>query len=147
MKEHVLTMTTSAFSASGITGTSGICSALSRDLRASGDPDALARHVDALRDAINPRPTLSISRSRLCTRVGGFGDFDAFEHSTFLAASGQRAIVYVEVEEFKTTIPSVENIARVIYGMLRPRFQEQRAQLAAVTVWETPKTWCEYSED
>ena len=36
----------------------------------------------------------------------------------------------------------VENIARVIYRLLKPRL----ANLAAVTVWETPKTWCEYSE-
>jgi 6-pyruvoyltetrahydropterin/6-carboxytetrahydropterin synthase len=49
----------------------------------------------------------------------------------------------LEVPEFRETIPSVENIARVTYQMLRPRFGEK---LASVTVWETPKTWCEYSE-
>ena len=52
----------------------------------------------------------------------------------------------VEVSEFRDVMPSVENIAMVIYRMLKPRFSEQRARLAAVTVWETPKTWCEYSE-
>jgi 6-pyruvoyltetrahydropterin/6-carboxytetrahydropterin synthase len=52
----------------------------------------------------------------------------------------------VEVEEFRELIPTVENIAKVIYGMLKPRFAEQKARLASVTVWETPKTWCEYSE-
>ncbi len=51
----------------------------------------------------------------------------------------------LEVEEFKTTIPSVENIAKVIYQQLKPKFRSPR-RLAAVTVWETPKTWCEYSE-
>jgi 6-pyruvoyltetrahydropterin/6-carboxytetrahydropterin synthase len=52
-----------------------------------------------------------------------------------------------EVEQFKTLIPSVENIAMVIFRMLRPHFDStERARLAAVTVWETPKTWCEYSE-
>jgi 6-pyruvoyl-tetrahydropterin synthase len=43
-------------------------------------------------------------------------------------------------------IPSVENIAKVIYGMLSPKLKEANRRLAAVTVWETPKTWCEYSE-
>jgi 6-pyruvoyltetrahydropterin/6-carboxytetrahydropterin synthase len=52
----------------------------------------------------------------------------------------------VEVPEFRELIPSVENIARVIYRLLKPRFESERAELAAITVWETPKTWCEYSE-
>lgn len=54
----------------------------------------------------------------------------------------------VEVAEFRDAglIPSVENIARVIYHMLKPNFADAGATLASVTVWETPKTWCEYSE-
>jgi 6-pyruvoyltetrahydropterin/6-carboxytetrahydropterin synthase len=52
----------------------------------------------------------------------------------------------VEVPEFRDVIPSVENIARVIYRLLKPKFETHRAKLASVTVWETPKTWCEYSE-
>jgi 6-pyruvoyltetrahydropterin/6-carboxytetrahydropterin synthase len=52
----------------------------------------------------------------------------------------------LEVPEFAELVPSVENIARVIYRLLKPRFGDERATLAAVTVWETPKTWCEYSE-
>ena len=52
----------------------------------------------------------------------------------------------IEIDEFRELMPSVENIAMVIYRMLKPKFAEQRARLAAVTVWETPKTWCEYAE-
>jgi len=53
----------------------------------------------------------------------------------------------LEIEEFRARIPSVENIAAVIYGLLKPAIAElPGARLAAVTVWETPKTWCEYSE-
>jgi len=53
----------------------------------------------------------------------------------------------VEVPAFRDgLIPSVENIAMTIYRMLKPKFDGTRAQLASVTVWETPKTWCEYSE-
>ena len=51
-----------------------------------------------------------------------------------------------QVVEFRELIPSVENIARVIYRLLKPKFEAQPAKLASVTVWETPKTWCEYSE-
>ncbi len=50
-----------------------------------------------------------------------------------------------ELPEFADTIPTVENIAKTIYGLLKPRFASG-SKLASVTVWETPKTWCEYSE-
>jgi 6-pyruvoyltetrahydropterin/6-carboxytetrahydropterin synthase len=52
----------------------------------------------------------------------------------------------VEIAEFKELIPSVENIARVVFQRLKPRFAGSRAKLASVTVWETPKTSAEYSE-
>ena len=52
----------------------------------------------------------------------------------------------VQVPEFADEIPSVENIARVIYRLLKPELQSDHTKLASVTVWETPKTWCEYSE-
>jgi 6-pyruvoyltetrahydropterin/6-carboxytetrahydropterin synthase len=51
-----------------------------------------------------------------------------------------------ELADFRELIPSVENIARVIHGWLKPRLRTARSELASVTVWETPKTWCEYSE-
>jgi len=51
-----------------------------------------------------------------------------------------------EVAEFAETIPTVENIAMVLYRMLKNRFRGIGAELASITVWETPKTWCEYSE-
>ena len=58
---------------------------------------------------------------------------DAYDHK----------FLNVEVEDFATVNPSVEYIARAIYrrlvGPLTPL-------LSSVTVWETPKTWCEYSE-
>jgi len=41
----------------------------------------------------------------------------------------------------------VENIARIVYRLLKPHFGASGAKLATVTVWETPKTWCEYGED
>ena len=51
-----------------------------------------------------------------------------------------------EVPEFADVNPSVENIARAAYERLKPRLAEAGVRLASVTVWETPKTWCEYGE-
>jgi 6-pyruvoyltetrahydropterin/6-carboxytetrahydropterin synthase len=52
----------------------------------------------------------------------------------------------VEIPQFSDLIPTVENIALVIFRMLKPQFASTEARLAGVTVWETPKTWCEYME-
>lgn len=52
----------------------------------------------------------------------------------------------IEVPDFFTVNPSVENIARAIYHRLAPALDRTAAKLAKVTVWETPKTWAEYSE-
>src|SRR5256885_11633853 len=61
---------------------------------------------------------------------------DRFDHKNLNA----------ELPEFKNLIPSVENIAKVIYRILKPAFANADAKLASVTVWETAKTWCEYEE-
>jgi 6-pyruvoyltetrahydropterin/6-carboxytetrahydropterin synthase len=52
----------------------------------------------------------------------------------------------VEVPEFRELIPTVENIALTAYRLLKPKLTGKHTKLASVTVWETPKTWCEYSE-
>lgn len=52
----------------------------------------------------------------------------------------------VELPEFRQTNPTVENIAQVIFELLAPRFTKTPAKLLSVTVWETPKTSCEYAE-
>ena len=59
-----------------------------------------------------------------------------------------------ELPEFGQQIPTVENIAKVMYGLLKGPLARSRsgspgsprAKLASVTVWETAKTSCEYSE-
>lgn len=48
-----------------------------------------------------------------------------------------------QTAEFATTIPSVENIARIIHDLLTPRFAGM-PRLHSVTVWETPKTSAQY---
>lgn len=51
-----------------------------------------------------------------------------------------------EVPEFADVNPSVENIAKAAHDRLKPRLAAAGVRLASVTVWETPKTWCEYGE-
>ena len=52
----------------------------------------------------------------------------------------------LEIPEFSELIPTVENIAMVIFRMLKPKIEAMRVKLAGVTLWETTKTWCEYME-
>lgn len=47
-----------------------------------------------------PPSALKIPRAALCSRVSGFGHFDAFPTTTFIAGRPIRAIVYVEVDGF-----------------------------------------------
>ncbi len=48
----------------------------------------------------------------------------------------------LDCPQFAALNPTVENIARIIFDILRPALLPQ-ANLLAVKVWETPKTWCE----
>jgi hypothetical protein len=76
------------------------CVNLSRELRTSGDPEIMVAQTQKLKEALRAEPALRIERADLCTRVGGFGDYDRFEKNVFLAANGQRVIVYTEIQEF-----------------------------------------------
>ena len=53
----------------------------------------------------------------------------------------------IDVPEFADVNPSVENITKLVYGMLIDRVRKLGAQLEAVSVWETPKTKCTYRGD
>ncbi len=52
----------------------------------------------------------------------------------------------IDVPEFKTLNPSVENIAKVAFDLLKPAIESagKGVQLRHVTVWETEKTSCVY---
>lgn len=52
----------------------------------------------------------------------------------------------LEVAEFARLNPSVENIAMVIFRKLAGPLTRDGVALDSVTVWETPRTWCEYRE-
>ena len=49
----------------------------------------------------------------------------------------------LDCEEFAALNPSVENIARVIWGLIEKRCDS--ARLCSVRVWETAKTHAEYT--
>ncbi len=50
-----------------------------------------------------------------------------------------------DVPEFADLNPSVENISKVIWNMLRQPVRGMKAELEEVSVWETGKTVCVYS--
>ena len=51
-------------------------------------------------------------------------------------------ILNVDVEEFKTMNPTAENIAIVIYNLLRPHIAEQNDLF--IRLFETPRNYVEY---
>ena len=50
----------------------------------------------------------------------------------------------VDIKEFETLNPSVENIVKVIHGFLASPIGKLGVELEEVSVWETPKTMCTY---
>lgn len=78
---------------------------LGRELTDKGDPEVLVAALDELASSLHTQPRLVLPTAVLCTRVGGFGDYNEFQRNEdgryrFLAHSGQQAVVYVEVENF-----------------------------------------------
>jgi len=64
------------------------------------DPGKAAdRVMEVLKQLSQSRP-LSISRSALCSKVTGFGQYVPLGGSAFLAGGGQKAIIYTEVDGF-----------------------------------------------
>jgi 6-pyruvoyltetrahydropterin/6-carboxytetrahydropterin synthase len=51
-----------------------------------------------------------------------------------------------DVAPYTEINPSAENIARTIYEGLREHLGGGPATLKSVTVWESPDSWCTYSE-
>jgi hypothetical protein len=56
--------------------------------------------INALRANQQAGPTVTITKAALCTRVEGFGRFEAFPSSTFVAGQPIRAIVYTQLADF-----------------------------------------------
>jgi 6-pyruvoyltetrahydropterin/6-carboxytetrahydropterin synthase len=65
-------------------------------------------------------------------------------HETVIARF-DHANLNVEVAEFASLNPSVENIARVCHDLLAPPIERGGGRLVQVSVWETEKTRCTYA--
>jgi len=60
-----------------------------------------------LADQLDAKPTsLRIQNAQLCSRVNGFGVYEPFKTSTFLAGVDRPAIIYAEVENFTPRLES-----------------------------------------
>jgi hypothetical protein len=80
---------------------------LGKSLDGSPDADkAIIEAVAKLRESIVKEPQLKLATIALCTRVGGFGDFSEFDKRAFLALAEQKAIVYLEIEDFTSQLNS-----------------------------------------
>ncbi|MFA6043798.1 MAG: hypothetical protein WC718_02335 [Phycisphaerales bacterium] len=68
--------------------------------RVLAKPDQANQQLIAALTKIAPAAGLKISRAALCTRVQGFGRYDAISNSTFVAGQPIRLIVYTELDHF-----------------------------------------------
>lgn len=72
--------------------------------RGSDVNTGVAQAAATLKQALVHEPQLTLPTLALCTRVGGFGDYAPFERNMFLAGGDQKAIVYIEIEDFVSEI-------------------------------------------
>ena len=82
---------------------------IGEQLLQAGDAEVLVTGLAELERELAKEPQLRLSHAALSSRVSGFGDYDEFKkneagHYAFLAHSRQQAVVYVEIEEFKSEL-------------------------------------------
>ena len=82
---------------------------LGERLLQAGDPEVLVTLLAELEQELTKEPQLRLSHAALSSRVSGFGAYDEFKKNeagryVFLAHSRQQAVVYVEIEEFKSEL-------------------------------------------
>lgn len=70
-------------------------------------------------------------------------DIEHIVHDTIIRRFDHKHL-NIDTAEFAELNPSVENIARVSFDLLRPEVEAAGGELRAVTVWETEKTSCTY---
>ncbi|MCH8316649.1 MAG: hypothetical protein IIA64_11810 [Planctomycetes bacterium] len=75
----------------------------------AGDPEVLVTALAELKKELAKEPQLRLSHAALSSRVSGFGAYDEFKKNkagryVFLAHTRQQAVVYVEIEEFKSEL-------------------------------------------
>lgn len=86
----------------------------SSELTSGSGPETIERLATSLLDTLHTGRSLDVSRFALCTRVDGFGQFEEFATTSFLARRRHQAIVYVEVDRF-TSAPASDTLGRAGY--------------------------------
>jgi hypothetical protein len=71
---------------------------------ALGDQSLSAGEVSDQLNQILGEPALHMKNVRLCRRVSGYGVYETFDSTTFLAGREQPVIVYAELENFHSTL-------------------------------------------
>jgi hypothetical protein len=66
--------------------------------------DVVRTTVAELQKSLDRQPPFTMSAATLCMRVRGFSDYDEFDRLSFLAHKQQKVIVYVELENFASTL-------------------------------------------
>jgi len=74
--------------------------AISSGSAAAGDPRSAAEAFTSAAKALDESKAVHIRRAVLCSRVSGFGRYDAMGHGGFVAGRPARLIVYTELERF-----------------------------------------------
>jgi len=69
---------------------------------ASADRASLASLAEMLGEQLRADEPLRIRKLKLCRKVNGYGIYEPFERKAFLAGREHPAIVYVELEHFRT---------------------------------------------
>jgi len=86
----------------------------SSELTSGSGPETIERLAKGLLDTLNTDRSLDVARFVLCTRVDGFGQFEEFASTSFLARRRHQAIVYVEVDRF-TAAPAADAMGSAGY--------------------------------
>jgi hypothetical protein len=80
-----------------------------------GDPERAAEAFEAAADGLAGSLTIRIGAAELCTRVDGFGQYQAVTGNAFRSMSPHRVIIYTEVDRF-----GYRPIAEADLGSRRP---------------------------
>jgi len=66
--------------------------------------EVIVNAVLALQKELVKEPELKLPAAAMCWRVGGFGDYQAFDRDVFLAHSEQQIILYLEIDGFTSEL-------------------------------------------
>ena len=86
-----------------------------------------------LEKSIIDEPELLIPDAVLCWRVGGFGDYDAFESQRFLAHAERQVILYLEIDGFISELNANEQWVTELSQLI-----EIRSDRDDIPVWSDP---------